>query len=65
VKRVTVTLTQRAIDLLEGECENRQKIEGSRVRPARIVNELIVAHLIDRNGTNGTPARAPLKKPKK
>jgi hypothetical protein len=62
VKRVTVTLTKQAIDLLESECGHRQQIEGSRVRPARIVNELIMAHLFDRNGTAAVEPRAPSKK---
>jgi hypothetical protein len=65
-KRVTVTLSQTAIDLLVSECDHRHRIEGTRVPPARIVNELILTHLVDRNGTAGTPAERPLsKKPKK
>ena len=61
--RLTVTLTQAAHDLMQSECEYRRGIEGSRVVPARIVNELILRHLGQRN-RNGS-ARPSLSPPGK
>lgn len=54
-KRVTVTLTMKAFDLLTKECERRHLLEGCRVPPARIINELILKHLAKNDDGSGEP----------
>jgi len=56
-KRLTVNLTTPALDLLMPECEHRRAKEGAKVASARIINELIVAHLKDHANGTGPPGK--------